>query len=83
MQSVMGSEIGSSWREMRVVVWFEKHGGEFKEMFNTADEYLQGAQDVMQSLLLLVLITMVILLHSILKVERLFGKSEMVKIYLL
>lgn len=28
---------------------FEKHGGEFKGIFNSADEYLQGAQDVMKN----------------------------------
>ncbi|MGN0654222.1 MAG: hypothetical protein ACI4KD_04830 [Oscillospiraceae bacterium] len=28
---------------------FDKHGSEFKGIFNSADEYLQGAQDVMQN----------------------------------
>ncbi len=28
---------------------FDKHGDEFKGIFNSADEYLQGAQDVMQN----------------------------------
>ena len=35
--------------EDKLISHFEKHGGEFKGMFNTADEYLQGAQDVMKN----------------------------------
>ena len=33
----------------KLISHFEKHGDEFKGMFNTADEYLQGAQDVMKN----------------------------------
>ncbi|MDE5908329.1 MAG: DUF4280 domain-containing protein [Lachnospiraceae bacterium] len=32
----------------KLVSHFEKHGDEFKGMFNSADEYLQGAQEVIQ-----------------------------------
>ena len=35
--------------EDKLISHFEKHGGEFKGMFNTAEEYLQGAQDVMKN----------------------------------
>ena len=35
--------------EDKLISHFEKHGGEFKGMFNTTDEYLQGAQDVMKN----------------------------------
>ena len=35
--------------EEKLLSHFDKHGGEFKGIFNTADEYLQGAQDVMQN----------------------------------
>lgn len=35
--------------EDKMISHFEKHGGEFKGIFNSADEYLQGAQDVMKN----------------------------------
>ena len=35
--------------EEKLLSHFDKHGGEFKGIFNSADEYLQGAQDVMQN----------------------------------
>lgn len=48
------SESGSNTKatfasEEKLLSHFDKHGGEFKGIFNTADEYLQGAQDVMQN----------------------------------
>ena len=33
----------------KLISHFDKHGGEFKGAFNSADEYLQGAREVMQS----------------------------------
>ena len=49
-----GSKSGSNTKatfasEEKLLSHFDKHGGEFKGIFNTADEYLQGAQDVMQN----------------------------------
>ncbi len=35
--------------EEKLLSHFEKHGGEFKGIFNSAEEYLRGAQDVMQN----------------------------------
>ena len=35
--------------EDKLISHFEKHGGEFKGIFNSADECLQGAQDVMKN----------------------------------
>lgn len=35
--------------EEKLLSHFDKHGGEFKGTFNSAGEYLQGAQDVMQN----------------------------------
>ena len=32
--------------EVKLVSHFEKHGGEFKKIYKSADEYLQGARDV-------------------------------------
>ena len=35
--------------EDKLISHFAKYGSEFKGMFNSADEYLQGAQDVMKN----------------------------------
>ena len=35
--------------EDKLVSHFEKHGNEFKGIYNSADEYLQGARDVMNN----------------------------------
>ena len=53
-KKIVTSESGSNVKatfasEEKLLSHFNKHGGEFKGAFNSADEYLQGAQDVMQN----------------------------------
>jgi hypothetical protein len=46
IKGVSKANFGSS---EKLVGHFEKHGGEFKGIYSTADEYLKGARDVMNN----------------------------------
>ena len=46
----VGRDSGATFSsDEKLVSHFEKHGDEFKGMFNSADEYLHGAQEVIQN----------------------------------